>query len=303
MDFSVTILGSSAALPTERRQCSAQLVQIHNHALLIDCGENTQVALRKQRLKLQKISHVFISHLHGDHILGLPGLLFTLHLLGRTEPMYVFSPKGLKEVIDQLLLVSNTTLNYDLHFIELAEDSNEIILDTEKFYVKKFPLLHKIETYGFLIQEKQDLLNIRKDVVKKYTLTIDEIKKIKQGEDYITPSGERISNKELILPPKELRSYAYCSDTAFFPDIIDTIKGTTVLYHETTFEANAEALAKEKFHTTSVQAAQMANLISAKQLIIGHISARYKDATPLLEEAKSVFQNTLLAEDGMRIEI
>ena len=302
-DFSVTILGSSAALPTERRQCSAQLVQIHNQALLIDCGENTQVALRKQRIKLQKINHIFISHLHGDHFLGLPGLIFTLHLLGRTEPLFIFSPKGLKEIIEQLIFVSGTTLNYDLRFVELSENSDETILDTKKFYVKKIPLLHKIETYGFLVGEKQDLLNIRKDIIKKYALTIDEVKEIKQGSDYTTPQGERIPNGKLILPPKELRSYAYCSDTAFFPEILDRIKGVNLLYHETTFEAKAEDLAKEKFHTTSEQAARMALLADAKVLVIGHISARYKDATPLLEEAKQIFQNTLLAEDGMIVPV
>ena len=302
-DFSVTILGSSAALPTERRQCSAQLVQIQNQLLLIDCGENTQVALRKQKVKLQKISQIFISHLHGDHFLGLPGLLFTLHLLGRTDPVCVFSPKGLKEIMEQLLFVSKTTLNYELIFTDITDSSDDIIFNTKKFFVRKIPLLHKIETYGFLIKEKQDLLNIRKEIIEEYALTVDEIKKIKQGEDYITSSGKRIPNKDLILSSKELRSYAYFSDTAFFPEVSSIIKDIDVLYHEATFEAKADVLAKEKFHTTSEQAAQMALLANVKLLVIGHISARYKDATPLLEEAKKIFPNTLLAEDEMKISV
>lgn len=298
--FELTILGCSSATPTSQRNPSAQVLNIADRFFLIDCGEGTQIQLRRYKVKFQKINHLFISHLHGDHYFGLVGLLSSMHLLGRTKELHLYAPAELKEIIDIQHKYSYTQLHYDLVFHPLQKDKSELIFEDEKLTVETIVLNHRINCWGFLFREKPHQRNILVEKIKEYKIQAVDIPGIKNGGDFITEDGRKISNAELTTAGHDQRSYAYCSDTCYDEDIIKKIKEVDLLYHEATFMQDKEVRAKETFHTTTIQAGTIAKKANVKQLIIGHFSARYKDAGPLLKETQTVFENTALAEEGKK---
>jgi ribonuclease Z len=301
MTFSVKILGSGAAIPTTDRNPTAHLVEIGNQLLLLDCGEGTQMQLRKSGAKIQKIRHIFISHLHGDHYFGLIGLINTLHLYGRTQDLHLYGIQPLKDLIDLQLSLSRTTLQYPLIFHAIDPDVPLVILDEKQFTVTTIPLNHRVPTCGFLITEKPERRKIRKDFLKTARVPVEYFDKIKDGEDYTDESGQIHLNHLITDDPPAVKSYAYCTDTAYHEPIIPLIRNCDLLYHEATFMEDKAADARAKFHSTAREAASIAQQAGVKKLLIGHFSARYNDADGLLREAKEVFAETVLAQDGMKI--
>lgn len=306
MNFYVTILGSGAATPTLGRHCSAQMINMNGHRMLLDCGESTQSQMRAFHQKMQSVGTIFLSHLHGDHIFGLPGLLASMHLCGKTDGVTVYSPPGLGEVLTRLFEVSGTNLDYPLSFVEVdpttLTEPVEIFRDSACI-VKAFPLFHSVPCLGFIFEENIQYQNLRHGMVQQYGLTPIDIQRIKQGEDYTTPDGTVIPNAELALPKRKPLRYAYCCDTKFDPSLVEMVAGVDLLCMECTFDNGRASLAEEKGHCTALQAAQLAKQAGVKQLMLTHFSARYKDVTPLEEEAFSVFDNVITAADGMVVEL
>ena len=298
MKFQLTILGCSSATPTAERHPSSQVLNINETIFLIDCGEGTQIQLRRNKIKLQRINHIFISHLHGDHYLGLIGLLSTMSILGRTNDIHIYSSPLLQEVIDIQIKASDIHLNYQICFHFLNYEKLDLLFENKNVETFSFPMIHRIPTCGFLFISTHKEKNINKEVLNKENIPIEAIKQIKNVADYTTEDGRLLKNaiitKENVLP----LSYAYCSDTIFDESIVQYIKNVDLLYHEATFMNDMATMAKEKFHSTTVEAATIASKANVKQLIIGHFSARYNDLSPLLIETKTVFDNTLLAEEG-----
>jgi ribonuclease Z len=297
-NFELTILGCSSATPTSKRNPTAQLLNIAERFFLIDCGEATQIQLRKYKLKFQRINHIFISHLHGDHYLGLLGLLSSMHLLGRTIDIHLYCPAELQEIIEIQYKHSQTRLNFNIIYHPHKYINNDLIFEDERVEVRTIILNHRIPCCGFIFTEKPLQASISKDTIKHYQLPVDEILAIKNGADYTTPAGEVIANDSLVIHKTRPRTYAYCSDTCYDERIIEFIKGVDLLYHEATFMHEMLSRAKETYHTTALQAALIAQKAEVHKLMIGHYSARYKDLQPLLEEAKTVFMNTVLAIEG-----
>jgi len=297
-DFEVTILGCGSATPSLLRNPSAQLLNVAGHYFLIDCGEGTQIQLRKNAIKIQKISHVFISHLHGDHYLGLLGLLQTMHLLGRKTKLTLVCPPELKEIIDLQNKHSQTTIVYEIEYIFTNPKQTELVWEDDKIEIKSFPLRHRINCTGFLFKEKPHLKNIIKENLKEFDVPTSEVNKLRLGLDAINAKGKTIANAKLTLMPMPQRSYAYCSDTNYYEEIIEHIKGVDLVYHEATFlEAELER-AKKTFHSTAKQAATIAKKAEIKQLLLGHFSARYGNTDGFIEEANPIFENTLVAQEG-----
>ena len=303
LPFTLTILGCSSATPTSERNPTAQLLGHGEKLFLIDCGEGTQVSLRKMHIHFQRIRHIFISHLHGDHFYGLIGLVSSMHLLGRTKSLHIYGPPMLKEIIDMQLIASQTTLLYPLEFHPTQAEKPEMIFEDGNISISSFPMMHRIPTTGFLFQEKQFERKIRKDVIQLLQIPVHLIPKLRSGDDYIAPDGTVHPNKVITIDPPLPRSYAFCSDTAYFEDIIPVVKGASLLYHETTFMNDRLANATEKYHSTTGQAATIAIKAGAKKLLIGHYSARYDNLQLLLDEARALFPDTELAVDGCVFEI
>lgn len=303
MRFAVTILGSGAAIPANGRNPSAQLVEIRNHYLLLDCGEGTQMALRKYGIPIQRISHIFISHLHGDHFYGLIGLISSYHLLNRLAPLHIYGSAGLKEIIDIQLQHSQTELAYPLHFHEINPDLEAVILDNEHFQVKTIPLNHRIPTCGFFVKEKPLRRNIRKEFARTVEVPVDAFDRIRAGEDFTDENGKVYPNGEITLPPPGVKSYAYVSDTAYHTPVLRQLQGADLVYHEATFADDKQKDALQKLHATAREAAMIALAAGAGRLLIGHFSARYKDPEILLQEAREVFPATYTAEEGMTFEL
>jgi ribonuclease Z len=302
--FTVKILGSSSATPTSARNPSAQLVNCDEKLILIDCGEGTQIQLRRMKVKLNRINYILISHLHGDHFFGLIGLISTMNLYGRTEELMVYSPKGMMEIIEIQLLASQTVLQFPLKFNVIDPNEGFIELFEEKsFNVFSFPLVHRIETCGFLIREKDRPLKLRKERIESLDIPLDKFLEIKNGANYLQPDGKIIPNSHLTYPPVKPRSYAYCSDTRYCEDIVEYLMNVDLLYHESTFMQSEYEIAHEKYHSTAVEAAKIAKLANAGKLLLGHYSARYKDLLPLLEEARAIFPESFLSFEGMNIDI
>ena len=295
--FELTVLGCSSATPTSSRHPTAQILNHCDRHFLIDCGEATQIQLRRFGFKMQRIDQIFISHLHGDHYLGIPGLLGTMHLLGREKELHLYSPPGLEEIIRVSHHHSKTFLRYPIIFHTLEEGTVRIFED-DKISVETIPMNHRVPCYGFLFREKAMLRNIVKEKIDKYSIPMQDIPHIKEGKDFVTSTGTRIPNAELTLTPPAPRSYAYCSDTLYSETYLTQIKNADLLYHEATFAADMEQRAKETFHCTAKEAAAIALKANVKRLVIGHYSARYRDLSPLLAEAKEVFPNTVLAVEG-----
>jgi ribonuclease Z len=303
LSFQLTILGSSSATPTSNRNPTAQHLCFLDRNFLIDCGEGTQMQLRRFKIKFTRINHIFISHLHGDHYLGLIGFLSSLHLLGITQDIHLYCQAPLKEIIDIQLNYSDTHLKFNLVYHFLDTKKSEVIFEDDKVKVESIPLSHRIPCCGFIFKEKPGLLSVRKEMISYHQLSTKDILKIKKGEDIVTAEGKVIKNKVLTYPAAPLRSYAFCSDTVYDENLIPYLKKVSLLYHEATFLHAMEKRAKETFHSTAEQAALIAKKAQVQKLIIGHFSARYKDLTPLLEESRLQFKNTELAIEGTCFEL
>jgi ribonuclease Z len=299
--FEVNILGCGSALPTTRHFASSQVVNIREKLFMIDCGEGAQLQLRRSKLKFTRLNHIFISHLHGDHCFGLMGLISTFGLLGRTADLHIYAHEDLERLLTPHLEFFCKGMTYDVIFHSIDPTKEAIIYDDRSVSISTIPLKHRIPTCGFLFQEKKTPNHIIRDMVDFYQIPVFELNRIKNGEDYITPEGVVVPNNRLSTPSAPARSYAYCSDTAYQRSIIPQIKGVDLLFHESTFAQSDAARAKETFHTTASQAAEIARDAEAKQLVIGHFSARYEDESILLKEAQAIYPNTLLAKENQRI--
>ena len=299
----LTILGCYAATPRTITNPTSQLLEIKNRMFLIDCGEGTQVQLRKNKIKFSKINQVFISHLHGDHFYGLIGLISTFSLLGRTTDLHIYGPKGIKEIILLQLRLSNSWTNYGLYFHELESEESETIFEDEKVMVTTIPLKHRVYTNGFLFQEKVGERKLNMDAVLNYEIESCYYQKIKNGKDIALEDGRIIPNSELTFDPIEPKSYAFCSDTVYHEAIIPIIENVDVLYHESTFLESEESLAQKTLHSTAKEAARIALKANVKQLILGHYSTRYESINLFKEEAATIFSEVALAEDGKTFEL
>lgn len=303
MSFNITILGSSGALPAYGRFPSSQLIEIENRFFLVDCGEGAQMQLMRFQANLHRIGHVLISHLHGDHYLGLMGLIFTMHLLRRTTDLHIYSPKGLDEIITAHLKHSRSVPSFKILFHQLERDFPRIVFEDDRLSVETIPLTHKIPCTGFLFREKVKPRRVDKTRLPA-GLRIQQIANLKKGHDVVDDEGVILyRNEDLTLPPRRSRSYAYCSDTAYDESIIDQITGVDLLYHEATFGIDEHQKALETQHSTAAQAATMATKAEAGKLLIGHFSARYKDLVPLEEEARKIFPSVELAIEGSTFSI
>ena len=294
----LTILGCYAATPRTITNPTSQVLEIRNRMFLIDCGEGTQVQLRKNRLKFSKINHIFISHLHGDHFYGLVGLISTFMLLNRQTDLHVYGPKGVKEIILLQLRYCNSFTGYNLYFHELASKESEIVYEDEKVLVKTIPLKHRIYTNGFLFQEKIGDRKLNVDAVQKYKIDTCYLQKIKNGSDIKLDDGTIILNAEITFDPIQPKSYAFCSDTMYDESIIPIIQNCDVLYHETTFLESEADKAEKTMHSTAKEAATIAVKANVKQLILGHYSTRYENLDLFKQEAETIFPNIQLADDG-----
>ena len=301
--FSVNILGCGSALPTGRHGLSGQVVNLRNKLYMIDCGEGSQLQMRRLKLNFNRLNHVFISHLHGDHCFGIPGLLSTLGMLGRTADLTIFIHAEGENILRATLNFFCKDLAYKVQIKTISPTLHEKIYEDRSVEVYSIPLHHRIPTTGFLFREKQKEPNILREMIDFYQIPVKQISGIKKGDDFITPDGKVVPNNRLVVPATPSRSYAYCSDTMYSEEIVPFIKGVDLLYHESTFLEKDAARARETFHSTAKQAAEIARRACVKQLILGHFSARYKKTEVFMAEAKSLFPNTILADDGIAISL
>jgi len=299
----LTILGSSSALPTSERFPSAHVLNAHERLFLIDCGEGTQMQLRKNRIRFSKINHIFISHLHGDHVFGLYGLLSTFSLMGRKTPVHLYAPEKYYHILNSHLDDFDIHLSFEIDFNPLKGSDPVQILNEKYITVSSFPLDHRIPAFGFLFREKLSDRKIIKEKIEEYHIPAVRIPAIKKGEDFITSDGIIIKNEDITLPPPGPLSYAYCSDTKYFRRLASFVKGVSLLYHEATFDKSLDQLAAVTGHSTTLDAAKTALDAKVGSLIIGHFSARYKNISFLVEEARSLFPATLAAIDGKSYEV
>ncbi|MEN8886142.1 MAG: ribonuclease Z [Winogradskyella sp.] len=298
----LTILGCHSATPRTNTNPTAQILEIKNHMFLIDCGEGTQVELRRNKVKFARVKHIFISHLHGDHYFGLVGLISTFRLLTRETELHIYAPKGLKEVITLQMKLSNSWTNYPLVFHELTSKKAQLIYEDDKVEVHTIPLDHRIYTNGFLFKEKENERKLNMNAILNANINIAYYRKLKQGADVENDDGVLIKNKDVTKDPIPAKSYAFCSDTAYNESIIPIIKEVSVLYHESTFLDKNEALCIPTKHSTAKQAATIAKKANVGTLVLGHYSTRYDGYTAFKTEAQTVFENVLLAKDGKSFE-
>lgn len=301
--FKVHILGCGSALPTGRHNPSSQVVEIRGKLFMIDCGEGTQLQVRHSRLNFTKLYAVFISHLHGDHVLGLIGMLSTFGLNGRTAPIHVYAPSDYEKLLYLELKTFCSNLDYEVVFHPVDTEKRQVIYDDRTLTVESIPLLHRVPCCGFLFKEKEGTRHIRRDMLDFHGVPISQINNIKAGMDWMSPEGQVVPNTELTLPADPVRSYAYCSDTRYVPELAKEVNGVNLLYHEATYAEEYKDKAVKYFHSTALEAALTAKAANAGQLVIGHFSKRYNDETPLLIEAKQKFTNTILAKEGLVIDV
>lgn len=299
MSLQLTILGCHSATPRVNAHPTSQYLEINSRHFLIDCGEGTQRQMRKYKVGFSKINHIFISHLHGDHFFGLIGLISTYGSLSREKDLHIYGPKGIKEITELQLKHSKSYAKYKLVYHELSSKESELVFEDDKVEVHTIPLHHRVYTNGYLFKEKVKPRKLNIEAIQQ----IDEIEicdynNLKIGRDFVLPNGEILDNAKLTLDPPKPLSYAYCSDTSYKPDIAEVIKGSDLLYHESTFLSDREDLAKKTKHSTAKQAAEIAKISDVKQLILGHYSSRYSDTSLFEEEAKEIFEHVVLAEAG-----
>lgn len=298
MPFDVTIIGTSSAAPTADRHPSAQFVNFRGRSFMLDCGEGTQMQCMRLGLKFFRLERIFISHLHPDHYLGLLGVLTTMSLQGRTQDLHIYCPAGLAEIIDIQIHHSDGHLNYNIHYHTLRPDGLQTIFDDNYINIKSVPLKHRLPCWGFIIKEKSPFRKIKKDLLNDLNaLPVQAFSALRLGKDYTAPDG-RIYSYEAYTEAPDLRSYAYITDTVYLKNVARQLKGVKAIYHEATFLHELKNKADNTFHSTAQEAAMFAKEANAEKLIIGHFSARYKDLTPLLEEAKEIFPETYLGEEG-----
>lgn len=301
--FEVTVLGCGSALPTVKHNGSGMVVNIREKYFLVDCAEGTQVELRRNHIHLNRLFNVFITHLHGDHCFGLMGLISTLGLLGRTAPLHVYGPQDIETLFQPLIDYHCNGMTYEVVFHPIDTHQNVCIYEDKSLQVYSIPLKHRIRCCGYYFKEKELSRHILKEAIEKYNIPISQINNVKAGLDYVMPNGQIINNEILTTPPSPARSFAYCSDTVFRPEIAEMMKGVDLLYHEATFAESEKQLCSKVYHSTAKQAAEIARLAGAKQLMLGHYSSRYNDETILQKEAAEVFENTILAKEGLVVTV
>jgi ribonuclease Z len=294
----LTILGCHSATPRLGANPTAQVLEIKGHLFLIDCGEGTQIQLRRYKVKFSRIRHIFISHLHGDHFFGLIGLISSFRLLGREAELHIYGPKGIKEAITLQLRLGNAWTNYPLYFHELEATEPKIIFEDEKVSVQTIPLMHRVYTNGFLFKEKPGERKLNYQAAVEAGIDRSYFNKLKQGRDVVNKDGVLIDHQKVTTPADPPRSYAFCSDTAYYPAMVPVIKDVSALYHEATFLESHRHLCERTGHSTAVEAARIAQAAQAGVLILGHYSGRYKDLELFRQEARTVFDHVELADDG-----
>ena len=301
--FKVHILGCGSALPTLQHNASSQIVELREKLFMIDCGEGTQIQLRRSRIHFSKIIAVFISHLHGDHCFGLPGMISTFGMTGRTAPLHVYAPAAFEPILEQTLSFFCQGLEFKVVFHAVDTTQNKVVYEDRSLTVETIPLQHRIDCCGYLFREKPILPHIRRDMIDFYKIPISQINNIKAGADWVTPEGEVIANSRLTTPAEPARSYAYCSDTRYIKTLHELVKGVSTLYHESTYSAEDAERARIYWHSTSQDAAKVARDASVGKLLLGHFSARYNNESQLLEEAKEIFPNSYLTREGATFDI
>jgi len=301
--FKVHILGCGSALPTLQHNASSQIVELREKLFMIDCGEGTQIQLRRSRIHFSKIIAVFISHLHGDHCFGLPGMISTFGMTGRTAPLHIYAPAAFEPILDQTLSFFCQGLEFKVVFHAVDTTQNKVVYEDRSLTVETIPLQHRIDCCGYLFREKPILPHIRRDMIDFYKIPISQINNIKAGADWVTPEGEVIANSRLTTPAEPARSYAYCSDTRYIKTLHELVKGVSTLYHESTYSAEDAERARLYWHSTSQDAAKVARDASVGKLLLGHFSARYNNESQLLEEAKEIFPNSYLTREGATFDI
>lgn len=301
--FKVHILGCGSALPTLKHFASSQVVEIRGKYFMIDCGEGTQIQLRRSHVAFTKISAVFISHLHGDHCFGLIGLISTFGMLGRTATLHVYAPDGLGPMLKSQMEMFCNGLDYKVEFHAVDTTQQQVVYEDRSLTIETIPLSHRIPCCGYLFREKPSLPHICRDMIDYYKIPISQINNIKNGADWTTHDGDVIPNARLTKPAASPRSYAYCSDTRYLPELCHRVEGVTLLYHEATYDDSCADRARLYYHSTASQAASVARDAHAGQLLLGHFSARYDNEEGILKEARSVFPNTRLANEGIVVDV
>ena len=301
--FKIHILGCGSALPTLRHNPSAQVVEIREKQFLVDCAEGTQMQMRRSRIGFNKLSAVFISHIHGDHCFGLIGMLSSFGLLGRTMPLSIYAPKELKPVLDMLLATFCNDFDYDIHFHAVDTTKKQVIYEDRSLTVESIPLRHRLPCSGFLFREKPTLPHIRRDMIDFYHIPISQINNIKNGASWTDDEGNVIPNSRLTRPADPPRSYAYCSDTCYMPELAEMIDGVTCVYHESTYADGDIEKAQKYFHSTASQAATVARDAHAGKLLLGHYSSKYDNEELILSQARAVFPNSDLTTEGMVVKL
>ena len=295
MSAKIIILGYNSAIPTVTGIPTAQYLEMNDRHFLIDCGEGTQVQLRRAKVKFSKIHHIFISHLHGDHCFGLPGLISSFRLLGREAPLHIYGPKGIAQMLETIFKITDAHRDFNVLYHELSSTKSELIYEDHKLTVHTIPLNHRIYANGYLFREKEGPRHLNMDEIRKYPqIEICDYHLLKKGKDLTLPDGYTLKNQSLTTPPEKPKSYAFCSDTRYKPDIVPIIQGVDLLYHEATFLHNLKEMADYTGHTTALEAALIAKEAQVGKLILGHFSNRYSDLSVFLEEARPIFPNTFL---------
>lgn len=297
------ILGCGSALPTLQHNASSQIVELREKLFMIDCGEGTQIQLRRARIHFSKIIAVFISHLHGDHCFGLPGMISTFGMTGRTAPLHIYAPAAFEPILEQTLSFFCQGLEFKVVFYAVDTTQNKVVYEDRSLTIETIPLQHRIDCCGYLFREKPILPHIRRDMIDFYKIPISQINNIKAGADWVTPEGEVIANSRLTTPAEPARSYAYCSDTRYIKTLHELVKGVSTLYHESTYSAEDAERARLYWHSTSQDAAKVARDASVGKLLLGHFSARYNNESQLLDEAKEIFPNSYLTCEGATFDI
>ena len=302
MNFTLNVLGTASALPTTERHPSAQVLDVRGRLFMIDCGEGAQMQMRKAGLSFLKIEHICLSHIHGDHIFGLFGLLSTMAMLGRSSQLNIYAPRNFRPVLDFFLATFGEGILFEINYVPLSMDAPELVYENRTTELLAFPLNHRVETFGFIIREKRPQFNVHKEAIARYGLTLAEIGALKRGED-IVREDMVIPHSEAAYLPYEPRSYAYCSDTAPFPELADWIRGVSLLYHESTFPDSMAEMAARTYHSTTLQAAQIAREAGVGRLLVGQSSSRFPDVGFFLEEIRTIFPDADLAHDMDVVEI
>ena len=302
-DFKIQILGCGSAMPTTRHQPTSQIIDFRDKEFMVDCGEGAQLQMRRMGLRFSRLTHIFISHLHGDHCFGLPGLISTLGMQDRIGDLVIHGPASIETYLRPVMDLFCRGLDFEVRFETVGTKEKELVLDERSISVYSIPLHHRIPTIGYLFVEKPKEPHIIREMTDFYHVPIKAMKDLKRGEDFVTDDGETIPNSRLTRPAEPSRIYAYCSDTIYKPSIAPLIEGADLLYHEATYNEADASRAKENYHSTARQAAMIARDANVKRLIIGHYSARYDNTETLLAEAREIFPNTIAAEEGLTVDI